>query len=510
MVRTGPIIASLILLLGCQDVQFGISNQAPIAVTGGVTTMLTQSGLDIINEKTNQEVLLQFGEGVALGVPSPSVIGKSFETNSPVSKVYLEGLSIELAEKETHRVVPISCTLQTIQWETTHTFESEGESHSCPITLSLSDIELTFSMRASNVTVSGNYSFLIEDNTGTGELGLEYDGCAPPSFEGNEEEWNASLEASLLPWRDSTLSTLSEGISLVLVSAIQKNLGVDIEFSGQADTIRANNATSSLFFSFRPGKAADAFTNRGGWIAFDIDLNLESDLHPCAPGLSVPEDTFPSHLQAGDFWPDPLSAPFDYAFTVHRTTIREFIRHAIRSGRFCPREHPLGEEETQLLRTAIPALNSLTSVGPLSLNLQTFSLPEVHFQNEKSDVKIQILFPHMRVDINQVIEGVSIRLLTLDAPISFGVQLKVDEDLSVRVDFVDASTTQGIIRSPLWPNLAGAQAIQDTLATVLGQSLIPGDLVGFIPEPLGLKLSPNPAYSVGLDHLVFPFGLSPE
>jgi hypothetical protein len=149
------------------------------------------------------------------------------------------------------------------------------------------------------------------------------------------------------------------------------------------------------------------------------------------------------------------------------------------------------------------------------MNLQVFSLPEVQFSEEESGPVVRIFFTHARIDLNQVLDGAHIRLVTLDGPISLGVGLRFTSNLAFSGELRDSNVLAtplteppmptAALRSPLWGDLKENSPLAEAMVQVIAEELLKTSTPTALPQPLAGQMTPLSSFIVTEDHLAFPF-----
>ena len=495
MVRTYPIGLCMLLVVGCTEV-IPTSGLGPsLDISAGMTTVLTHSGVDWVNGTINQRLNETYEEGVTLEVATPYLGDAPIQRVMEDKELFFTGLAVEAPSQDLE--VPVTLSLSPLEWS----LQVLEEDVPCDTQITIDDITIQFVLSA-NQAVSG-YSFGILKEEVTVVRSLDNVEC--PSV-GDDR---------LDHWAESVITTLKTQVPILVAPLIIEELGLDIQASGILNTVGANNALTPMEFELSPGKSASAISSRGDWFNFDLDIAVESGRHECAPLDSIPIEPPVVPLDSSDMWGDPISAPYEYVVLLTRQAARLTLRHWVRSGRFCQRHISIAPEQADLLLPHLPSAPPEGSTSQLSMNLQVFSLPEVQFSEEDTGPIVRIFFTHARIDVNQVMDGAHIRILTLDGPISLGVALRFTSNLAfsgelrgsnvLATPLTEPPMPAAALRSPLWGDLEENSPLAETMVQVMAEELLKTYTPTPLPHPLSGQMTPLSSFIVTEDHLAFPF-----
>jgi len=485
----------MLLLVGCTEVIPSPGLAPSLDISAGMTTVLTHSGVDWVNGTINQRLNETYEDGFILEVTTPYLSDTPIQLVTEDRELFFTGLAVEAPSQDLE--VPVTLSLTPLTWS----LQVQEEEAPCDTQVTIDEITIQFVLSATQAR--SGYSFgILKEEVSVVRI-MDTDEC--PSVG----------EERLDHWAESVITTLKTQVPILVAPMITEELGLNIQASGILNTVGANNALTPMEFELSPGKSASAISSRGDWFNFDLDIAVESGRHECAPMDSIPIEPPVVPLDSSDMWGDPISAPYEYVVLLTRQAARLILRHWVRSGRFCQRHIPIAPEQVDLILPHLPASPPEGSGSELSMNLQVFSLPEVQFSEEESGPIVRIFFTHARIDVNQVLDGAHIRLVTLDGPISLGVGLRFTSSLAFSGDLRDSnvlatpltepSMPAAALRSPLWGNLENHSLLAEAMVQVMAEELLKTYTPSPLPQPLSGQMTPLSSFIVTEDHLAFPF-----
>ena len=485
-------------IAGCDGLEPSLPNSPIVEIPTGATLVIPGKGLSELSAWSEGALAERFPGELAFTLPSQSALTEQSVQWAGEWYTSLEGASVQLGFPLEDGSIPVQVELAYVRIP--FTLSQTEDEEPCAGMVDYETPVLSFLLKGSP-TRSGTTGFATLDST----LSLS---------QGAWTECTTGEAVDLAFVENSVVEQLPQTLAPQIRETLVEALALRVTGTTGAATKTPSNNVVRWVIGLQEEAETSELHSRGSWLHFDLNGVGASDPHPCSPPIEWPVPSeIAEPLTAAEMTTEALteSGSFSYGLVITRHLLEQWILHATEAGLFCTRSIPVAEEVSTALLQDLPGDLPIGQTAQLSLHMQPFTAPRVALDTTNDLFVLRLFFQHIRIDLNTKVDGMDIRLITVDGPVSIAIHPRIESGITMELQIVEVDAlnlserSMAIARSPFWESASLPSDLPRRLLQVAFENLAENSPPLLFPEPTPIPLLPLFPYRIGEDHAVFPF-----